>query len=34
MINEALAKKFFADRDPIGGHIRPWLRSERCRGCT
>jgi predicted permease len=23
MINEALARKFFADRDPIGGRIRP-----------
>ena len=23
MINEALAKKFFADRDAIGGHIKP-----------
>ncbi|HYN09957.1 MAG TPA: ABC transporter permease [Vicinamibacterales bacterium] len=23
MINEALAKKFFADRDPLGGHLRP-----------
>jgi putative ABC transport system permease protein len=23
MINEALAKKFFTDRDAIGGHIRP-----------
>jgi predicted permease len=23
MVNEALAKKFFTDRDPIGGHIRP-----------
>ena len=23
MINETLAKKFFTDRDPLGGHIRP-----------